>query len=168
MKKLFGMVLVLALMLTVLASAEVDTSAWVEMPVGETGCTILLPADMTEEAIEEGAEGWTDKDTPIYSGSCNDLAVTISKFEEEPTMEEVCSFIAEMGLFETVAINENGVLECLGGDDGVSMFAVGDQETGICCVALYPLEADPEAVEPDMSVGIEMADAVKASLKAAE
>lgn len=168
MKKLAILSIVLALVLSVAALAEVDTSKWIEMPVGESGYSILLPDTMVEEDLTDSADGWTEKDTLIYSGRCSDLAVEIGIFEEKPNMEEVQYYIASLGLFESVEINENGVLECLGGDDSIVMFAFGTQENGIYCMTVYPLEADPDAAEPDFSIGLEMEEIVLNSLKPVE
>lgn len=168
MKKFPLLLIALAVVLSAAALAETDTSAWVEMPVGESGYTLLIPGDMTEEELDASADGWTEKDTLIYSARCNDLAIDIGRFEENPTMEDVRQFIDGKGMFESVEINENGILECLGGDDSVSMLAFGNQENGIFCLTVYPLETDPDAAEPDKSLGIEMADIVKNSLKLAE
>lgn len=168
MKKIAALVIMFVLVLSAVAFAEVDTSKWVEMPVAESGYVILLPDTMEEEELPDPADGWTEKDTLIYVGRCNDLAVEIGKFEENPNMEEVKHYIDTLGLFDTVEINEDGVLECLGGDDSVSMLAFGNPETGIFCMTVYPLEADPDSDTVDMTVGIEMADAVLNSLKPVE
>lgn len=168
MKKFVALLIMIAVVLSAAALAEVDTSNWVEMTVGQSGYSVLLPDEMVEEELDDMADGWTEKDTLIYSGRCTDLAVEIGLFAEKPNMEEVRYYINELGLFDSVEINENGVLECLGGDDSVVMYAFGTQENGIYCMTVYPLEADPDAAEPDKTVGLEMQEIVLNSLKPVE